>query len=256
MRFKNFAKFKRESNVDTLNSRTKLKFKLFVLFKILFFILISVLIILIILNLKITKFDFVYDPRFFEYNNFKIFALNDLKDQNLFFYSKNNFEDQVKKAFPEIIDIKYEISSWDTLKVFFEASNICCIVSDINGIFFLISNDGKVLRKISIDSFNLQEVKFEYLGNLEMGYNLNSKVINRLNELALGNLNSEISLDKILFTFDKIVLNTKDGIEIVIDEETDLSKFKSQFLEIKKHLESSNKKYSSLDFRFEKVIVK
>lgn len=256
MRFKNFARFKSPNYQDVSNSRVSLRYKLSIVVKILVFVLIILLVILLLFSLKISRFDFVYDNRFFEYNDFKIFALNNLKDQSLFFYSKNNFESQVKEAFPEVANIRYEISGWDTLKVYFEATDICCIVSDINGIFFITSSEGKVLRKISLDSNKSKEIKFEYLGNLELGYNLNSKVIKRLNELNLDNLNSEISLDKMLFTFDKIVLNTKDGVEIVIDENTDLKKFKSQLLEIKKHLDSSNLKYSSLDFRFEKVIVK
>jgi hypothetical protein len=256
MRLKNFVKNKNFNTKETSILKSSKRNNITSLIKILTFLLIIILIILAFLNLKISKFVFTFDKRFFEESDFKVFALNNLKDQSLLIYSKGNFENQIKEAFPEINDITYEIFNFDTLKVNFKASDLCCIVSDTNGLLFLISSEGKVLRKISLQTYNKKEVKFEYLGNLEIGYKLNSKVTNRLNDLFVNEFSSEILLDKILFTFDKIILYTKDEVEIVIDENTDLEKFKSQFSEIKKYLESSSKKFSSLDFRFEKVIVK
>jgi hypothetical protein len=249
-------KSKSYSNELNKLSQKRERNNLSLILKLVILIIFFIVIFLLILSLKISKFDFVYNQNFFNYNDFKIIGLNTLKDQSIFFFEKSKFEEEIKNKFPEIYEINYEISGLNSLKVTFKEKGLCCVIFDIDGKIYLISNSGNIVRRL--DSLSIDDETFKINSSIQLNESvkINPEVIKKLLEIDSFNFGEKLKYENVSINGEKIILFIEDGKEIIIDQNTNLEIMKDRFVEITSYLKSSSKDYLSLDFRFEKIVVK
>lgn len=226
------------------------------LIKIILFFIFLILLFLIFSNLKVSKFDFVFNKNFYNYNDFKVISLNTIKDQNLFFYTKSEFEKQIKEKFPEIYEIEYEITGFDSIKVKFKEKGLCCVIFDMDGKIYLISNSGEIVRRLDFLSIDEGTLKINTANQINEGSKINPEIVKKLVEIFNFDFDNTFSYQSISLNGEKIILLTDESKEIILDQNTDLEIFKNRFVEMTGYLKSSSKEYLSLDFRFEKIVVK
>jgi len=204
-------------------------------------------------NQRVNKFEFEGDLRYSDLSSIKVFALNLLKDQNILFFSKSNFEEQLKSENKEIKNIDYSIVSLDKIKIKISVVDNCCVLKDINENIFLISREGKIIKK-------LHESYYEDVISLNQEISekdtLNIGLLFKLDEI-----NRQFKSDKLkiigfnLFN-NYVEISLNDNSIIVIDETTNVTDLEKKYESLVSHLGQNNKKYSIVDFRFDKVIVK
>lgn len=250
MRLKNYS-----NNLEKVPVKKDRTFRS-LLFKLIIFILFLILIYMIIANLRISKFDFVFNKNFYDYNDFKIISINTLKDQSLLFQKRDAFEKEIKEKFPEIYEINYELTGVDSIRITFKEKGLCCVIFDMDGKIYLISNSGEIVRKLNFLSIEDKTLKIHTANQIEESLKFNPEIIKKLAEIRIYDFGEALKYQNVSLNGEKIILITEDNKEIILDQNTSLEIFKDKFVEMTSYLKSNSKDYLSLDFRFEKIVVK
>ncbi|NBO36567.1 hypothetical protein EBU91_03390, partial [bacterium] len=82
------------------------------------------------------------------------------------------------------------------------------------------------------------------------------EIIKKLAEIRSYDFGEALKYQNVSLNGEKIILITEDNKEIILDQNTSLEIFKDKFVEMTSYLKSNSKDYLSLDFRFEKIVVK
>lgn len=250
MRLKNYS-----NNLEKVPVKKDRTFRS-LLFKLIIFILFLILIYMIIANLRISKFDFVFNKNFYDYDDFKIIGINTLKDQSLFFQQRNEFEKEIKEKFPEIYEIRYEVTGIDSIKITFKEKGLCCVIFDMDGKIYLISNSGEIVRRLNFLSIGDEALKIYTANQINESSEINPEVIKKLVEIRSFDFGDTLKYQNVSLSGEKIILITEENKEIILDQNTSLESFRDRFVEMTSYLKSNSKDYLSLDFRFEKIVVK
>jgi cell division septal protein FtsQ len=220
-----------------------------------FFFLVLGLIIIFLNFFKINKFSFVGDTQFLEIQKLKILSLNLLKDQPIFWYDKNFFQEKVKAEFPQVKSLSFKILNSDTIEISVEAEDICCIVKDISERSYVLSKNGTILR--DFEGKNSSELQIKTSLGLTISQSFEKNLVNLLYLIVTKNVKfDEVKENEFYLEKDFIYFYTSDSKQVIINENTDLKKFNENLKSMKSYLEQNQKNYSILDFRFEKIVVK
>jgi cell division septal protein FtsQ len=222
---------------------------------ILSFLIFGILISFFLLFFKINKFQFGGDLNFVDIQILKINSLNYLKDQPIFWFNKEKFENSLLSDMPQVKSLNYHIINSDTLKIEIVAEDICCVIQDPLERRYVISSNGLILRQIE-NNVN-SNLKFYSVEFLEINQNLNTKLVEVLKKINQQEFNIEdIKENSLTLDKEEIFFYTSDSKKIIINENTDLKKINENIKSMKSHLQQNQKNYSILDLRFEKIIVK
>lgn len=221
----------------------------------LWILLFLVLIASVLYLIKINKFEYEGDLDFVDLRVVKIFSLNLLKDQPIFFINKSRFESELKNELPQIREFSYQIVNSNTLKIKITAENICCVVRDTNEKNFVVSSEGLVLREL--EGKANKDIVLIINQPLSTNLNLNKNLINTIRKIYNNEIKFEDLRDnQIVIENSYIYFYTNNSKQIIVNENSDFVKFNEKYKSIKSYLEQNQKNYSILDFRFEKIVVK
>lgn len=222
-------------------------------FKVSGFVLLFILLIYFLYSQRVNKFEFDGDVRFSDLSSIKVLAINLLKDQNILFFNKNQFEELIKEENKEIKNIEYKVVSLDKIKLKLSVIEHCCVIKDENENNFLISRDGTVIKQLK-STENIEFIKLEQavLDTTKLNTNLLFKIEEINNQFKSEKL--KLSYFKIINNYLEIKLNNE--AILLIDENTDVSELEKKYNSLINHLSQNSKNYSIVDFRFDKVVVK
>lgn len=222
-------------------------------FKVSGFVLLFILLIYFLYSQRVNKFEFDGDVRFSDLSSIKVLAINLLKDQNILFFNKDQFEESIKEENKEIKNIEYKIVSLDKIKLKLSVIEHCCVIKDENENNFLISRDGTVIKQLK-STENIEFIKLDQavLDTTKLNTNLLFKIEEINNQFKSEKL--KLSYFKIINNYLEIKLNNE--AILLIDENTDVSELEKKYNSLINHLSQNSKNYSIVDFRFDKVVVK
>lgn len=206
-----------------------------------------------LLTQRVNKFEFEGDIEYSDISKIKISALNLLKDQNILFFDKKSFEEEIKNENPEIKEVQFKILGLDKILIKIKVIDKCCVIKDTNESLFLISKEGKVLKKLSVDSkVDSISLTQEISGNENFNVNLLFKIDEIKTQFQAGSL----KLNGFKIKNNILEVNLSDGATLIIDQDTDVSEIENKYKSLISHASQNQKKYSIVDFRFDKVVAK
>jgi len=217
------------------------------------FLTLFVLIAILIASFKVNSVVFQGDLTYLDLNSSRITGLIFLKNKNLLVSGKEEFKTNLLESNPEIQSIEiYPINS-SIMEVKITNKDVCCVIIDKNTNKFLISHEGKVLKKLSREQNYPHEIFLQQEVNVESLLSISS--LKKIVEIENVLLDKEIEVAEIKLENDKIEFKTKLGKYLVIDSETNTKNFVERFSSMVNYLEQKNIEYNKMDFRFGNVIV-
>lgn len=234
----------------------KLLKKLFEIFStILFFVGITGIIFYLLSFFKIKQM-IVVNPT--NKTNFQINGLNLFKNKIIFFLNEKNVSEILIKRNPPLKDIKMIKNYPNTVIIYPTFLTIIAQLKTADG-FFLLANNGRLIKKTRIKMENLPLINFyqtvnfysyqsgDYIQYKEILISL--KFLEKLRNLGLNNINT---ID--IKSFDVIVFN-KEEAEILISTQKNEEQLLYELESTAKENKIMGKKIKKIDLRFNKPVI-
>lgn len=202
---------------------------------------------------QITNLEFQGDLTYLDFDSSRISGLIFLKNKNWFLLNKTEFEQDLLEKNPEIEKIEISPKNASLIHVKIQNKEVCCVVRDLNTNKFLISHEGKVLKKL------LRDQNYPHEISLDQQVDLNSQIsirsLKKIVEIENVLLNKDMEISKIKIEGDKIEFKLLSGGLLVLDSETNTKNFIEKLSNMLTYFKQKNLNFNKMDFRFGNVVV-
>lgn len=205
-------------------------------------------------ELKIQNFIVFGDTAYLNLRDIDIAFVKFLRNQNLVFNDFENFKKEVMFLNPEIQDITFKNESLEIITINVKNKDLCCVVVDNNENKFLVQKDGKVIKKLNFRRSYPLEVPIDQAFTLDV--KLDIAMIEKINEIEKLFSSNNQNISDIRILNESFEITTTENKILLLNLETSLSEFWEKYQTMIAYLSENNKAYQSIDFRFDKVVVK
>lgn len=204
--------------------------------------------------LSINRIELIGDLNYIDTDEVRIYALNNIKNQNLILNSGNELKQHLINSNPEIEKVEIAIKDYQTITIKISNKKICCTISDSNKNKFLIDFDGKAIKKLSNKSIYPGEIELNQY--VEINYSFMISSLQKLRDIENILLSKNFEFIDTTLDGKNITFKSKNQKELVLDNEVSTKVFVEKLDAILLYLKKNNKDFQKIDFRFGKVIVK
>lgn len=197
--------------------------------------------------------EFEGDLTYLNYPESRLLGLNLLKNSNLFFRNEESFKSELRSLNPEIKNIFITPKKFAHINIKIENYEICCVLKDINNQKFLLSLEGKVIKKLDKDKNYLSEIALSQ--EIKNDSQFEPETIKKLVEIENILIAKNIELANVKIENKKIQLLTNENQEVIIDSETSVKSFFEKFETMLNYLKQKNLTFKKMDFRFGNVVI-
>jgi len=202
---------------------------------------------------RIHFIEFEGDLSYLEIENLRISGLMYVKNKSILFTDTKEFISTIKEQNPEVKNI--EIYPKNISKLIIKVSNheVCCVLEDTNTNKYLVSIDGKILKKINRYSKYPHEIKLNQEISINQVFPINS--LKKIVEIENILLSKEMEIKDIKIEGDKIEMKMETDQLVVLDSETNIKDFIEKLSTMLDYLKQKNLSFKKMDFRFGNVII-
>lgn len=211
------------------------------------------LVVFLITKFQISSLEFQGDLTYIDLDSSRISGLVFLKNKNLFLFNKENFVKNLLEINPEIEKIEVTPKNSSLIQIKIQNKEVCCVVSDLNTNKYLISHDGKVIKKLIRDQNYPHEISLEQELTLDSQISIDS--LKKIVEIENVLLNKEIEITEIKIEGDRIEFKLISGGLLVLDSETNTKNFIEKLSNMLTYFKQKNLSFNKMDFRFGNVVV-
>lgn len=225
---------------------------------VLFFIGIAGIIFYLLSFFKVKQM-IVVNPASTNKTNSQINGLNLFKNKIIFFLNEKNVSESLIKRNPQLKNIKMTKNYPNTIIIYPTFLTIIAQLKTTDG-FFLLTNNGRVIKKTKIKMENLTLINFyqavnfysyqsgDYIQYKEILISL--KFLEKLKKLGLNNINT---VD--IKSFDVIVFNKEGKTEILISTQKNEEQLLYELESLVKKNKIMGRKIKKIDLRFNKPVI-